>query len=91
MIFKSYFLQVGAAVGALCEPKKKIERSLCNPDVHCASIKSNMGHMEPSAASAGLAALVVIPLLALSVAVNAKLRQWGSFVGASTQMHISTG
>ena len=47
-----YFFQVGAAIGALC-----IDRL-----VQCASLKSNMGHLEPSAAAAGLATLVLVPL-----------------------------
>jgi len=42
--------------------------------VRCASLKSNMGHLEAAAAAAGLAALVTGPLLAAVVAVNAQLR-----------------
>ena len=43
--------------------------------VRCASLKSNMGHLEAAAAAAGLASLVAEPLLAGLVAVNAQLRR----------------
>ena len=42
--------------------------------VQCASLKSNVGHLEAAAAAAGLASLVVAPLSAAVVAVNAQLR-----------------
>jgi len=53
---------------------------LCKPTDHgntaiqCTSLKSNVGHLEPAAAAAGLASLVVGPLTASVVAVNAQLR-----------------
>ena len=43
--------------------------------VRCASLKSNLGHLEAAAAAAGLASLVAGPLLARAVAVNAQLRR----------------
>ena len=43
--------------------------------MQCTSLKSNVGHLEPAAAAAGLASLVVVgPLMASVVAVNAQLR-----------------
>ena len=62
---------MGAASRALCgsargEPRGAVAR--------CASLKSNMGHLEAAAAAAGLASLVVGPLMASVVAVNAQLR-----------------
>ena len=42
--------------------------------MQCASLKSNMGHLEAAAAAAGLAALAVGPLSAALVGVNAQLR-----------------
>ena len=42
--------------------------------VQCASLKSNMGHLEPSAAAAGLASLVLVPLDICLIAMNAQLR-----------------
>ena len=53
---------------------------MCKPTDHgsaaiqCTSLKSNVGHLEPAAAAAGLASLVVGPLMASVVAVNAQLR-----------------
>ena len=44
--------------------------------VRCASLKSNMGHLEAAAVAAGLSSLVAGPLLAGVVAVNAQLRRW---------------
>ena len=52
--------QVGAA-----------SRALSGKPLLCASLKSNMGHLEAAAAAAGLSSLVVGPLLAGVVAVNA--------------------
>ena len=51
-------------------------RALCLAEsgVKCASLKSNMGHLEAAAAAAGLASLIVGPLLAAVVATNAQLR-----------------
>ena len=45
-------------------------RALCLAEsrVECASLKSNMGHLEAAAAAAGLASLIVGPLLAAVVA-----------------------
>ena len=43
--------------------------------MQCASLKSNMGHLEPSAAAAGLAALLLLPLGSSCVATNAQLRR----------------
>ena len=67
-----YTLQVGAASRALCGPARGEQRGAV---VRCASLKSNMGHLEPAAAAAGLSSLVVGPLLASIVAVNAQLRR----------------
>jgi hypothetical protein len=39
-----------------------------------------VGHLEPAAAAAGLASLVVGPLMASAVAVNAQLRGYVSCV-----------
>ena len=57
--------QVGAA-----------SRALSGEPLLCASLKSNMGHLEAAAAAAGLSSLVAGPLLAGVVAVNAQLRRW---------------
>ena len=59
-------VQVGAAVGALCVKSKLVQ---------CASLKSNMGHLEPSAAAAGLASLVLVPLSVYMIAANAQLNR----------------
>ena len=56
--------QVGAA-----------SRALSGEPLLCASLKSNMGHLEAAAAAAGLSSLVAGPLLAGVVAVNAQLRR----------------
>lgn len=40
----------------------------------CTSLKANMGHLEACAAAAGLASLLVTPLLAGLVPTNAQLR-----------------
>ena len=56
--------QVGAA-----------SRALFGEPLLCASLKSNMGHLEAAAAAAGLSSLVAGPLLAGVVAVNAQLRR----------------
>ena len=57
-------LQVGAA-----------SRALSGKPLLCASLKSNLGHLEAAAAAAGLSSLVMGPLLAGVVAVNAQLRR----------------
>ena len=63
--FKSWHSnQVGAA-----------SRALAREPLLCASLKSNMGHLEAAAAAAGLSSLVAGPLLAGVVAVNAQLRR----------------
>ena len=55
-------------------------RALCKPTergtaaIQCTSLKSNVGHLEAAAAAAGLASLVVGPLMASVIAVNAQLR-----------------
>ena len=61
--------QMGAATRALCKPTGH-----GNVAIQCTSLKSNVGHLEPAAAAAGLASLVVGPLMASVVAVNAQLR-----------------
>ena len=60
---------MGAATRALC---KSTEHG--SVAIQCTSLKSNMGHLETAAAAAGLASLVVGPLMASAVAVNAQLR-----------------
>ena len=60
---------MGAATRALC---KSIDHG--SVAIQCTSLKSNVGHLEPAAAAAGLASLVVGPLTASVVAVNAQLR-----------------
>ena len=66
---------MGAATRALC---KSTERG--NAAIQCTSLKSNVGHLEAAAAAAGLASLVVGPLTASVVAVNAQLRGYVSCV-----------
>ena len=69
-------LQVGAAARALCKPAgANTALSSAASTVQCTSLKSNMGHLEPSAAAAGLAALVLVGLGLMSVATNAQLRR----------------
>ena len=60
---------MGAATRALC---KSTEHGTVA--IQCTSLKSNVGHLEPAAAAAGLASLIVGPLMASVVAVNAQLR-----------------
>jgi len=62
-------IEVGAATRALCKGRERGSAA-----IQCTSLKSNMGHLEPAAAAAGLASLVVGPLMASVVAVNAQLR-----------------
>ena len=66
-------LQVGAAVRALCNESG-------GPSVQCTSLKSNLGHLEAAAAAAGLSSLIIGPLLAGVVAINAQLRGYVFFV-----------
>ena len=56
---------MGAAIRALCSESTAVQ---------CTSLKSNLGHLEAAAAAAGLSSLIVGPLLAGTVAVNAQLR-----------------
>ena len=56
----------------MCGPARSEQRGAV---VRCASLKSNLGHLEAAAAAAGLASLVAGPLLAGVVAVNAQLRR----------------
>ena len=63
---------MGAASRALCGPTRSEPHEAV---VRCASLKSNLGHLEAAAAAAGLASLVAGPLLAGAVAVNAQLRR----------------
>ena len=58
--------KVGAAVGAL---------SVNSKFVQCACLKSNMGHLEASAAAAGLASLIFVPLREFTIAVNVQLNR----------------
>ena len=55
-------LQVGAAAQALLTSV-----------VLCTSLKANMGHLEVSAAAAGLSSLVLVPLLLMVVPTNPQL------------------
>ena len=71
---------MGAAVRALCN------ESNARP-VQCTSLKPNLGHLEAGAAAAGLASLIVGPLLAGVVAVNAQLRR---YVPVSVKKSIPT-
>jgi len=64
---------VGAATRALCKPTDH-----GTDTIQCTSLKSNVGHLEPAAAAAGLASLVVGPLNASVVATNAQLRGYVS-------------
>lgn len=57
---------MGAALGALCADGGLVQ---------CASLKSNMGHLEASAAAAGLASLALVPLGRSVMAGNAQLKQ----------------
>ena len=67
----SCVVQVGAASRALSGPGKD---DGCGEALQCASLKSNVGHLEAAAAAAGLASLVAAPLSAAVVVVNAQLR-----------------
>ena len=64
---------MGAATRALCK-----STGHGTAPIQCTSLKSNVGHLEPAAAAAGLASLVVGPLMASVVAVNAQLRGYVS-------------
>jgi hypothetical protein len=64
--------QVGAATRAFLAYRGS--GSDCQQKLSCVSLKANMGHLEAAAAAAGLASLIVGPLFAAVVAVNAQLR-----------------
>ena len=64
--------QVGAAVGAWTDKCQMTDQF-----VQCTSLKSNMGHLEASAAAAGLASLALVPLGASFVSANSQLRRLG--------------
>ena len=67
--------QVGAATRAfLAYRGSGSVASGCQQKLSCVSLKANMGHLEAAAAAAGLASLIVGPLFAAIVAVNAQLR-----------------
>ena len=76
-------LQVGAAARALCGPAGG-----CDTAIQCASLKSNVGHLEAAAAAAGLASLVVAPLSAGVVAVNAQLRGFCPRVSSAARFSV---
>ena len=61
----NYLVQVGAAKGALCEHSRRLR---------CASLKSNMGHLEICAAATGLVSLRLVVLDACVITTNAQLR-----------------
>ena len=65
---------MGAAARALCGSSGGEEHDHRGEAMQCASLKSNVGHLEAAAAAAGLASLVVGPLSAAVVVVNAQLR-----------------
>ena len=60
--------QVGAAVGALCEPTAASDGN--SRRVQCVSLKSNVGHMEACAGAAGFASLLLLSLGTSMVASN---------------------
>ena len=62
--------QVGAADRALSDACRDSAAGR-QPKAHCTSLKSNMGHLEAAAAAAGLSSLVLTPLGAAEVAINA--------------------
>ena len=64
---------MGAATRALCKPTDHGSAA-----IQCTSLKSNVGHLEAAAAAAGLASLIVGPLMTSIVAVNAQLRGYVS-------------
>lgn len=57
--------QVGASIEVLCNKTRQ--------SVRCASLKSNLGHLEAAAAAAGVASLVLVPLKLRLVSANAQL------------------
>ena len=77
---------MGAATRALCKPTGH-----GNVAIQCTSLKSNVGHLEPAAAAAGLASLVVGPLMASVVAVNAQLRGYVPCVSYTLSFYSYVG
>ena len=73
---------MGAATRALCKPTGDGTAA-----IQCTSLKSNVGHLEPAAAAAGLASLVVGPLMASVVAVNAQLRGYVPCVSQTLSLY----
>ncbi|EGB04114.1 hypothetical protein AURANDRAFT_67480 [Aureococcus anophagefferens] len=63
---------VGAAVGVLHGPTEGAELAF---SVQCASLKSNIGHLEASAAAAGLASVLLTCLGTSGVTANAHLKR----------------
>ena len=61
-------------VGGLAEGQALARRA--RTKAQCASLKSNVGHLEAAAAAAGLSSVILVPILAGVVAVNAQLRGW---------------
>jgi acyl transferase domain-containing protein len=66
-------IEVGAADRAWLEECRDFP-SRSRPKAQCTSLKSNMGHLEAAAAAAGLASLILTPLGAAEVAINAQMR-----------------
>ncbi|KAK7241742.1 hypothetical protein SO694_00152033 [Aureococcus anophagefferens] len=64
-------IEVGAAVGAFC----KDDAGKLAHKIQCASLKANMGHLEPSAAAAGLASLLLTRLARGLTPPNNQLRR----------------
>ena len=59
-------------VGGLAEGQALARRA--RTKAQCASLKSNVGHLEAAAAAAGLSSLILVPIFTGVVAVNAQLR-----------------
>ena len=76
------FLKVGAAADVLC--KLNFDFS-----IQCTSFKSNMGHLEASAAAASLTSLTLLPLCVMVVSANAQMKQQvHSGVSLCNTMHV---
>ena len=58
----------------VCDDHRRLRGAKVGRRAQCTSLKANMGHLEACAAAAGLASLVVTPLLARVVPGNAQLR-----------------
>ena len=65
---------MGAVIGALCTKARLVQ---------CASLKSNMGHLEASAAVAGLSSLALVPLGESMIAVNSHLNRLVAYYAAT--------